>query len=93
MTEGKFEVLARSLKAILTSIKGENSDLDTDDIAQFIDVGEFGLALEFIRDTIIEYDIKISDQLLDQMSHAADLMHSRQTMITRALKEQVRREV
>lgn len=92
MIEDRFSLIERELQAILVALSDKMPELDQSDVQIFIDATEYSLAFEFMRDYIVEENISISKNLFDQMFHVADLMHSHATMITPALRNQIREE-
>ena len=71
MDDAAFEEIAGQLRGLLIRLDDRLSGQDASLIAEFIDVGELGLALEQMTDQLSEYDQPLAqDERVDMLALA-----------------------
>jgi hypothetical protein len=63
---------------------------EIDQIIEFVDVGEYGLALEQLADLIVIHQRELPTEALQMLGEIADIMDMRRQIITPALSACVR---
>ncbi len=62
MKKVNYSFIEASLTHLLQLLEGDGIELDRQDIQEFIDVGEYGLALETFVATVVEEKLNISKE-------------------------------
>jgi hypothetical protein len=74
MTENNFKLIEVLLLRLLLLLKVVFTDSETQEVQDFIDVGEYGIALETLVEIIIEESKLISIEALDLIKKIAVLL-------------------
>ena len=84
-----FEQTERFLGAILGDLSGVLSAAERAEVAQFIDVGEYGVALETLAALLVEERKSIPLPIFERIVALAESMGLRETIPAGALRAQV----
>jgi len=84
-----FEQTERLLRATLADLSGVLSSAERAEVVQFIDVGEYGVALETLAALIVEEGKRIPFTIFERIVALADSMGLRETIPATALRQQV----
>ena len=83
-----FHETVRSLCAMLADLSSVLSSEERAEVIQFIDVGEYGVALETLAALIVEERKRIPVSIFEQIVNLADSMGLRETIPAAALRGQ-----
>jgi hypothetical protein len=84
-----FEETERSLGAMLADLSGVLSSEERAEVVQFIDVGEYGVALETLAALIVEEGKRIPLSIFERIVGLADSMGLQEAIPSAALRDQV----
>jgi len=85
----EFQNLENLLTRLVGSISGVFRDSEIKEIQEFIDVGEYGVALETFASIVEEEDKLITDEVLGLAKEAAVLMNMNEAMFELKLAKHV----
>ena len=86
----QLDAAERGLRSIVTAIAGSLSDAERDEISEYLDAGEYGIALEWMADCIAETTLEISQSVFAIIESLAIQMRLEDKVITPALRNCVR---
>ena len=89
MEDSYFTKIERQFEMVLDALAGQLSPTERSEVVEFIDVGEFGIALETLSSLLIEERKQIPAVAFTQMIELADSMEIRASTITEELRSQV----
>ena len=81
--------IERLLVTLLADLSGILSSAERAEVVQFIDVGEYGVALETLAALIVEEGKRVPLSIFEQIVDLADSMGLQETIPTAALRSQV----
>jgi hypothetical protein len=84
-----FTAIDRRLTLVLDSLSDELSAAERREVEEFIDVGEYGVALETLSALLVEERKRISPVTFAEIVELADLMGIREATITDGLRRRV----
>jgi len=85
-----FEKTERFLDALLADLSSTLSSTERAEVVEFIDVGEYGIALETLVALIVEEHKQISLPIFQRIIALAESMGLRETIPIVALRRQVK---
>ncbi len=71
----EFDEIAREIRGLLIRLDDRLSSRDATLVAEFVDVGEFGLAVEQMADQLSEYDQPLTSDERADMLGLTERMH------------------
>jgi hypothetical protein len=84
-----FDKTERFLGAILADLTGVLSSAERAEVVQFIDVGEYGVALETLAALLVDENKPITPRIFERIVALADSMALREAIRADALRSQV----
>jgi len=85
-----FTSIERRLLSLLQEGSLKLSASQRQEVADFLNVGEYGIALETLSALIVEEEKPLSHRVFSEMLELADEMGIRETVMTESLKTQFR---
>jgi hypothetical protein len=74
MTNRDYQYIEESLLRLLVLLSVVFTDAERSEVQEFIDVGEYGLALETLVDIVVEEDKQIPSKVLMLVDELSDVM-------------------
>ena len=74
MTNRDYQYIEESLLRLLVLLSVVFTDSERSEVQEFIDVGEYGIALETLVDIVLEEDKQIPDKVLMLVDELSDVM-------------------
>lgn len=89
MGEADFTAIEQRFTLVLDALSGELSAAERREVEEFIDVGEYGVALETLSALLVEERKRVSPATFAEIVELADSMGIRATTITDGLRRRV----
>lgn len=84
-----FEKVEETFSALLADLSKALTASERLEVTRFIDVGEYGIALETLAAIIVEEGKTIPERSLDEILNLANMMGIRNAIIAKALSRRV----
>ncbi|WP_129785324.1 hypothetical protein [Promicromonospora panici] len=75
-----YAFLERTIREVLGDAGDLLAPVDAEIAVGYLDVGDYGLALDYVALVLCEYEIPIPDRTLRRLGHVADIMSSDQAL-------------
>ncbi len=89
MSTYDYQYIEELLLRLLSNLLGIFTDSEKNEVQDFIDVGEYGLALETLIDIIVEENKQISGESLELACDLAEVMQFNKKVLEEKLRAHV----
>ncbi len=84
--------IEKGFASLLGRLDGKLSASEREEVTEFIDAGEYGIALETLSAILVEERKRFSVSVLREMAELAGIMGIRESVLTEELERQVTSE-